>query len=353
MHPDSQTVGVPALQISLRHQDPIDSTMKSFMLSITAKTIGSSPKTASDQAQVDDPLAPPSPIETKSTNPTDCNQVVEDAWATDTAELLRNRLSLTRDSLVGSVPYITINREGEEEKHKVHTTRSQVRDNLRYFHHLRLHLRASTAILNRYSSSQFVQFAGNAFDSRDPYIAHLATSQILFTHHHCAVSETLKSLESNLALNSFGLPSNCYHVQNARNYFCHSLLTPGEAMWWESTVKKLPDIHAHLLKQVEATLPLLEGHLADESVWGRNLPWQEKEDCGANLEAMTPWEAAAASSEHSEPWTGSEMEEDYVSQYEKTDDVRRWSMSHVIDMEEGRVKERDIWFVYESEYEHL
>jgi hypothetical protein len=110
--------------------------------------------------------------------------------------------------MVSSVPYISISPNGEEETHSVTATRRQVQSILPNFHHLRTHLRAIVNILDTHSPKTFSQLSLSSLNSDDKIAAKLATDQILFIHHHNAMSETLESLQKQPWRHSFGLPEN-------------------------------------------------------------------------------------------------------------------------------------------------
>lgn len=144
---------------------------------------------------------------------------------------------------------------------------------LPYFHHLRANLLTSTKILATYTPEVFAEpklHSFTALHAPDSFSSdlnpNLANDQRLFIFHHNSIAETLKGVDDNIGLFSFGLPGFGIFTQ-ARNYFCHGLLRPGKPMWWASTVKDLPKAHNELLKQAEATAELLEERLTDKRAW--------------------------------------------------------------------------------------
>jgi hypothetical protein len=63
-------------------------------------------------------------------------------------------------------------------------------------------------ILDIHRPETFSQFSISSLNADDKIAAKLATNQILFTHHHNAMSETLESLQKQPWRHSFGLPEN-------------------------------------------------------------------------------------------------------------------------------------------------
>lgn len=99
----------------------------------------------------------------------------------------------------------------------------------------------------------------------------------MFTHHHNAVSETLAKVFKTESLSSFGLPDEMGFVW-PRNYFCHGLLTPlARRQGWEEEVSKLKWYHESLLRQVEASTPMLEEQFRDEQAWHEKVEEEEQQ----------------------------------------------------------------------------
>jgi hypothetical protein len=120
----------------------------------------------------------------------------------------------------------TVSFTGEEETFEVRTSRSEVEYMLPNFRHLQAHLRASVGILSKYSDEKFGMLYLSPMFAADtaavPFTEQIANDQILFTHHHSAVSETLRTLSEGCHT-KFGLPDNC-SWRSSRNSFCHGLL---------------------------------------------------------------------------------------------------------------------------------
>jgi hypothetical protein len=139
---------------------------------------------------------------------------------------------------------------------------------------------------------------------------------------------------------------------------------------------------AYLLRQVQVTTTLLEERLADESQWHEEviaertqavIDWspapeeteavetvEETSSCAAFYHATLSLHLRGEEQfeECSELETSTCCERDEgpgtrCFLWEKSDDGRRWSMSNITDMEEGRLKVRGVWFLYEAEYENL
>jgi hypothetical protein len=164
-------------------------------------------------------------------------------WHVDPAELeriwLQEAQELAWRTSVSTILCTTVSFTGEEETFEVRASRSEVEYMLPNFRHLQVHLRASVGILSKYSDEDFgVPYLSPllaADTAASPFTEQIANDQIVFTHRHSAVSETLRAL-SDGCHTKFGLPDNCEWRVN-RNSFCHSLLMPHKPIWWASTMK--------------------------------------------------------------------------------------------------------------------
>ncbi|XPS69683.1 hypothetical protein M3J07_001932 [Ascochyta lentis] len=308
-----------------------------------------------------------------------------DDWTITPAELERLHLERAHEAQVSSIPYLTISPHDEEEAHNVTTTREQVRHSLRYFRHIQFHLRASTKILNTYSPKDFLEphlvpdtTTPIPDEASEPEPAsetsRIAKDQVLFTYHHNAVSETLQQVERDLACETFGLPSN-YAFRGARNTFCHSVLVPGGGIWWAQAVEGAKEEHARLLRQVQGTVLLLEGRLADGEVWGERGGEEEEEedevvhwhppgtaealaDYGGNDE-QTSQDALVLLEGGGEVSADGGMDMDLceprLAQGCERPGMERqgWSGTHDLSSEDKSVDVRDFEFVFDEDYERL
>lgn len=267
------------------------------------------------------------------------------------------------DTRVSTISYVTISYQGEEIIETQTAAHFKVQESLRYFHHLRAHLRASVNILHKHTPETFSQ---PALIPTSPDFSYdtdsLATDQILFAHHHAAVSETLAALDRSLSEESFGLPD-AAHFRHTRNEFCHSILTPGGEFFWTYAVNGVKKWHERLQRQVEVTTGFLEEALADETVWR-----VEEEEKEGDKKPMTWYElpgtgevrdgvgAVLGEGRHDEQVQEEEDEDEEVllTEQQEFGNVgvrRRWSTSHVISMEQGWIEYPRITFPYEDEDE--
>jgi hypothetical protein len=266
----------------------------------------------------------------------------------------------SRELYVSSVPYIKITYDGNEEIHHIIAQAHQVETALKYFRHLCLHLRASTEILNRYTEAVFSQ---PMFESETPLEgndARLRVDQILFMHHHTAVSETLTEMFRYVLLygGDFGLPCNS-NFRHARNSFCHSMLTPGGWEKWAGELEGLRKVHERLLRQVEGSIPLFEKQLADETVWVEPKKLEKVEVVSWGDEGTPGSEDA----EDVDDGGGIEQEEEevgpadafqeYCYDFRETERTRRWSYSHVESVEKGYFARPYVDFLQSDEYDYL
>ena len=242
------------------------------------------------------------PSEEPATVEQGSSQVLWDGtpWGIDPAELERQQLqeaqTTAQQRQVSTVP-CTVFFQGEEIVVEVQTSRAEAEYMLPIFQHLQAHLRASVGILCKYSDEDFRTpylsplFAADAVAT--PFTMELATDQIVFTHRHSAVSETLRDLSergAHLSLESrFGLPDNGEWRMD-RNSFCHSLLMPRKPMWWMSNIEELRKLHKKLLTQVEKTLQAMEERLADKEAWSAPEEKAEGDHQDVNVEWTWPVE---------------------------------------------------------------
>ncbi|KAJ4320624.1 hypothetical protein N0V94_003272 [Neodidymelliopsis sp. IMI 364377] len=271
-----------------------------------------------------------------------------------------------REFYVSVVPYMKTTYDGHEEIHHTIAQAQQLETALKYFLHLRLHLRASTEILDRYTEAVFSQ---PMFESETPLEgddARVKADQILFMHHHTAVSETLAEMFTHVLLyeKDFGVPCNS-NFRHARNSFCHSMLTPGGREKWAGELEGLRKVHERLLRQVEGTIPLFEKQLADETVWEEPerseevvlLSWGDEGAPGSE-DAANIDDEQGIEQEEEDYWEQEEAGSDdacldYQYGFRETGHTRRWSYSHVESVEKGYIPRPYVDFLQSEEYDYL
>jgi hypothetical protein len=198
-------------------------------------------------------------------------------WHVEPAEWERKELQQAQEAArrksVSTILCTTVSFTGEEKTFEVRASRSEVEYMLPTFRHLQAHLRASVGILAKYSDEEFgIPYLSPLFaadTAASPLTEQIGINQILFTHHHSAVSETLRESTERFHHTDFGLPDNYdWHVD--RNSFCHDLLMPHVPFRWAERMKPMKKLHTGLLTQVEKTLRAME----ERFDWG----WPVKSD---------------------------------------------------------------------------